>query len=53
MSIKNNVKFKNEQPTSTNVQVKQQAGAITTVDLEKFADTGFDNVDSKSLAYHF
>ena len=53
MSIKNNVKFKNEQPTSTNVQVKQQAGAITTVDLEKFADTGFDNVDSKSLALPF
>ena len=53
MSIKNNVKFKNEQTTSANVQVKQQAGAITTVDLEKFADTGFDNVDSKSLALPF
>ena len=42
-----------EQRKTNTVQVKQQGGAVATVDLEKFADTGFDNVDSKSLALPF
>ena len=42
-----------EQRKTNTVQVKQKGGAVATVDLEKFADTGFDNVDSKSLALPF
>ena len=52
MSIKNNVKFKDEQATGTNVEVKK-TGAIAAFNIEKFADTGFDNVDAKSLALPF
>ena len=51
MSIKNNVKFKDEQ--SNQVSVKQQAGAVAAINIEQFADSGFDNVDSKSLALPF
>tara|TARA_A100001201_G_scaffold51786_1_gene51303 strand:- start:3398 stop:4192 length:795 start_codon:yes stop_codon:yes gene_type:complete len=46
------VKIKDGQATSTNVQVKK-TGAIANVNIEQFADTGFDNVDSKSLALPF
>ena len=42
-----------EQRKTNTVQVKQQGGAVAKVDLEKFADTGFDNVDAKSLALPF
>ena len=36
------------------VAVKKEAGAVTNnVDIESFADAGFDNVDSKSLALPF
>jgi len=52
MSIKNNVKFKDERATGTNVEVKN-TGAIAAFDVEKFADTGFDNVDANSLALPF
>jgi len=51
MSVKNNVKFKDEQ--SNQVSVKQQAGAVAAINIEQFADSGFDNVDSKSLALPF
>ena len=52
MSIKSNVKMKEEPATGTNVDVKK-TGAIANVNIEQFADTGFDNVDSKSLALPF
>ena len=35
------------------VVIKKQAGAIAAVNIEQFADEGFDNVDSKSLALPF
>tara|TARA_R110002126_G_scaffold1714_11_gene10266 strand:- start:573 stop:1364 length:792 start_codon:yes stop_codon:yes gene_type:complete len=38
---------------SNEVAVKPQAGAVATMDIEQFADSGFDNVDSKSLALPF
>ena len=38
---------------SNEVAVKAQAGAVATMDIEQFADSGFDNVDSKSLALPF
>ena len=40
MSIKNTIKVKNN-------------NALQTVNIEQFADEGFDNVDSKSLALPF
>ena len=33
--------------------IKKQVGAIAAVNIEQFADEGFDNVDSKSLALPF
>ena len=38
---------------SNEVAIKQKAGAVATIDIEQFADSGFDNVDSKSLALPF
>ena len=38
---------------SGQVSIKQEAGAVANIDLEQFADAGFDNVDSKSLALPF
>ena len=35
------------------VAIKQKGGAVANVNLEQFADQGFDNVDSKSLALPF
>ena len=35
------------------VAVKKPAGAVAAVNIEQFADEGFDNVDSKSLALPF
>ena len=35
------------------VAVKQTGGAVANLNIEKFADEGFDNVDSKSLALPF
>jgi hypothetical protein len=35
------------------VAVKQEAGAMANINIESFADEGFDNVDSKSLALPF
>tara|TARA_R100000900_G_C3331081_1_gene163425 strand:+ start:272 stop:1081 length:810 start_codon:yes stop_codon:yes gene_type:complete len=51
MSIKNNVKFKDGQ--SNQVSIKNEAGAVANINIEQFADAGFDNVDSKSLALPF
>ena len=50
MSIKNSIKFKDGQ---TQVAVKKAAGAVANVNIEQFADEGFDNVDSNSLALPF
>ena len=36
---------------SNEVAIKKEAGALASINIEQFADTGFDNVDSKSLAY--
>jgi|TARA_R110001592_G_scaffold22059_1_gene88172 hypothetical protein len=38
---------------SNKVSIKEEAGAVANIDLEQFADAGFDNVDSKSLALPF
>jgi len=38
---------------SNEVAIKQQAGAVASINIEQFADEGFDNVDSKSLALPF
>ena len=38
---------------SNEVAIKKEAGALASVDIEQFADSGFDNVDSKSLALPF
>ena len=35
------------------VAIKKPAGAVASVNIEQFADEGFDNVDSKSLALPF
>ena len=35
------------------VAVKKEAGAVANFNIEQFADEGFDNVDSKSLALPF
>ena len=35
------------------VAIKEKGGAIANVNIEQFADQGFDNVDSKSLALPF
>ena len=35
------------------VAIKKPAGAVAAVNIEQFADEGFDNVDSKSLALPF
>jgi hypothetical protein len=42
-----------EQRKTNEVQVKQKGGAVTNINIEQFADSGFDNVDSKSLALPF
>ena len=38
---------------SNEVAVKKEGGAVANINLEQFADQGFDNVDSKSLALPF
>src|SRR5210317_593882 len=38
---------------SNEVSIKQQAGAVANINIEQFADEGFDNVDSNSLALPF
>ena len=38
---------------SNEVSIKKEAGAVATINLEQFADEGFDNVDSNSLALPF
>ena len=38
---------------SNEVSIKKEAGAVANIDLEQFADEGFDNVDSNSLALPF
>ena len=38
---------------SNEVAIKQQAGAVASLNIEQFADEGFDNVDSNSLALPF
>jgi hypothetical protein len=38
---------------SNEVSIIKEAGAIAAIDLEQFADEGFDNVDSNSLALPF
>ena len=35
------------------VAIKEKGGAVANVNIEQFADQGFDNVDSKSLALPF
>jgi len=45
------VKIKDGQ--SNEVSVKKEAGAVAAINIEQFADEGFDNVDSKSLALPF
>ena len=35
------------------VAVKEVGGAVANINLEQFADEGFENVDSKSLALPF
>tara|TARA_R100000458_G_C8266625_1_gene241616 strand:- start:272 stop:1066 length:795 start_codon:yes stop_codon:yes gene_type:complete len=46
------VEKKDGQATGANIDVKK-TGAIANLNIEQFADTGFDNVDSKSLALPF
>jgi hypothetical protein len=42
---------KDEQLKTKDVEViSKKGGALAAVDLESFADEGFDNVDSKSVA---
>ena len=41
-----------EQRKTNTVQVKQQGGAVATVDLEKFADTGLIMWILRVLHYH-
>ena len=38
---------------SNEVAIKKEAGAVANINIEQFADEGFDNVDSKSLALPF
>ena len=38
---------------SNEVSIKKEAGAVANINIEQFADSGFDNVDSKSLALPF
>ena len=38
---------------SNEVAIKKEAGAVANFNIEQFADEGFDNVDSKSLALPF
>ena len=38
---------------SNEVTIKQEAGAVATINIEQFGDAGFENVDSKSLALPF
>ena len=38
---------------SNEVAIKEKAGAVANLNIEQFADAGFENVDSKSLALPF
>jgi|TARA_Y100001937_G_C7045382_1_gene296580 hypothetical protein len=38
---------------SNEVAIKKPAGAVASINIEQFADAGFENVDSKSLALPF
>ena len=44
----------NGEKTTKDVEViAKKGGALAAVNLEQFADTGFDNVDAKSVALPF
>ena len=43
------MKIKNGQ--SSAVATKKEAGAVANINIEQFADAGFDNVDSKSYKW--
>ena len=45
--------MKTKDGQSNEVAIKQQAGAVANLNIEQFADAGFENVDSKSLALPF
>ena len=45
--------MKTKDGQSNEVSIKKEAGAVAAIDIEQFADEGFDNVDSKSLALPF
>ena len=45
--------MKTKDGQSNEVSIKKDAGAIASINIEQFADAGFDNVDSKSLALPF
>ena len=42
--------MKTKDGQSNEVAIKKEAGAVASINIEQFADEGFDNVDSKSLA---
>ena len=45
--------MKTKDGQSNEVAIKKEAGAVASINIEQFADEGFDNVDSKSLALPF
>ena len=45
--------MKTKDGQSNEVSIKKEAGAVAAINIEQFADEGFDNVDSKSLALPF
>ena len=45
--------MKTKDGQSNEVAIKQQAGTVANLNIEQFADAGFENVDSKSLALPF
>ena len=45
--------MKTKDGQSNEVAIKKEAGAVAAINIEQFADEGFDNVDSKSLALPF
>ena len=46
--------MKNAQPKTKDVEViAKKGGALANINIEQFADSGFDNVDAKSVALPF
>ena len=45
--------MKTKDGQSNEVSIKKEAGAVAAINIEQYADEGFDNVDSKSLALPF